>query len=94
MLSERGHHSRRVLPWKLDEHRKTAVALDTFINQKAANKGTDESKKLYCIYVAIGQKRSTVAQIVKSLEDAATAFEASNGTQFYSNIINLYVCGA
>ncbi len=49
---------------------KTAVAIDTFINQKAANKGTDESKKLYCIYVAIGQKRSTVAQIVKTLEDA------------------------
>jgi len=49
---------------------KTAVALDTFINQKAANQGTDESKKLYCIYVAIGQKRSTVAQIVKTLEDA------------------------
>lgn len=49
---------------------KTAVVLDTFINQKAANQGTDESKKLYCIYVAIGQKRSTVAQIVKSLEDA------------------------
>ncbi|MDP9127932.1 MAG: F0F1 ATP synthase subunit alpha [Pseudomonadota bacterium] len=49
---------------------KTAVAIDTFINQKAANQGTDESKKLYCIYVAIGQKRSTVAQIVKTLEDA------------------------
>ncbi len=49
---------------------KTAVALDTFINQKAVNKGDDESKKLYCIYVAIGQKRSTVAQIVKTLEDA------------------------
>ena len=49
---------------------KTAVAIDTFINQKAANAGTDESKKLYCIYVAIGQKRSTVAQIVKTLEDA------------------------
>jgi len=49
---------------------KTAVALDTFINQKSVNKGSDESKKLYCIYVAIGQKRSTVAQIVKSLEDA------------------------
>src|SRR6201996_3251863 len=49
---------------------KTAVAIDTFINQKAANKGDDESKKLYCIYVAIGQKRSTVAQIVKTLEDA------------------------
>jgi F-type H+-transporting ATPase subunit alpha len=49
---------------------KTAVAIDTFINQKATNKGSDESKKLYCIYVAIGQKRSTVAQIVKTLEDA------------------------
>jgi F-type H+-transporting ATPase subunit alpha len=49
---------------------KTAVAIDTFINQKAANQGTDESKKLYCIYVAIGQKRSTVAQIVKTLTDA------------------------
>jgi F-type H+/Na+-transporting ATPase subunit alpha len=49
---------------------KTAVALDTFINQKGVNAGTDEKKKLYCIYVAIGQKRSTVAQIVKTLEDA------------------------
>ena len=48
---------------------KTAVVLDTFINQKAVNQGTDESKKLYCIYVAIGQKRSTVAQIVKKLEE-------------------------
>ena len=49
---------------------KTAVVLDTFINQKPINQGDDESKKLYCIYVAVGQKRSTVAQIVKSLEDA------------------------
>jgi len=49
---------------------KTAVAIDTFINQKSINAGNDESKKLYCIYVAIGQKRSTVAQIVKTLEDA------------------------
>jgi len=49
---------------------KTAVIIDTFINQKAANQGTDESKKLYCIYVAIGQKRSTVAQIVKQLEES------------------------
>lgn len=49
---------------------KTAVALDTFINQKAVNEGTDESKKLYCIYVAIGQKRSTVAQFVKKLEES------------------------
>jgi F-type H+/Na+-transporting ATPase subunit alpha len=48
---------------------KTAVAIDTFINQKEANKGTDESKKLYCIYVAVGQKRSTVAQIVRALEE-------------------------
>ena len=48
---------------------KTAVAIDTFINQKAINAGGDESKKLYCIYVAVGQKRSTVAQIVKTLED-------------------------
>ena len=49
---------------------KTAVVVDTFINQKSINQGSDESKKLYCIYVAIGQKRSTVAQIVKSLEEA------------------------
>jgi F-type H+-transporting ATPase subunit alpha len=48
---------------------KTAVAIDTILNQKAANAGTDESAKLYCIYVAIGQKRSTVAQIVKTLEE-------------------------
>jgi F-type H+-transporting ATPase subunit alpha len=49
---------------------KSAVAIDAFINQKGINAGGDESKKLYCIYVAIGQKRSTVAQIVKTLEDA------------------------
>jgi F-type H+-transporting ATPase subunit alpha len=48
---------------------KTAVAIDTILNQKEANAGTDESKKLYCVYVAIGQKRSTVAQIVKTLQD-------------------------
>jgi F-type H+-transporting ATPase subunit alpha len=48
---------------------KTAVAIDTILNQKAANAGTDESAKLYCVYVAIGQKRSTVAQIVKTLEE-------------------------
>ncbi len=48
---------------------KTAVAIDTIINQKAVNEGDDESKKLYCIYVAVGQKRSTVAQIVKTLEE-------------------------
>ena len=49
---------------------KTAVAIDTIINQKKINESDDESKKLYCIYVAVGQKRSTVAQIVKTLEDA------------------------
>nr|XP_061800299.1 ATP synthase subunit alpha, mitochondrial isoform X2 [Nerophis lumbriciformis] len=49
---------------------KTAIAIDTIINQKRFNEGTDEKKKLYCIYVAIGQKRSTVAQLVKRLTDA------------------------
>ncbi len=49
---------------------KTAVAIDAIINQKSINESPDESKKLYCFYVAIGQKRSTVAQIVKTLEDA------------------------
>ncbi len=48
---------------------KTAVAVDTILNQKAVNASGDESQKLYCIYVAIGQKRSTVAQIVKTLEE-------------------------
>ena len=58
---------------------KTAVALDTFINQKQVNAGKDESQKLYCIYVAIGQKRSTVAQIVRALEE--------NGAMEYSIVI-------
>ena len=58
---------------------KTAVAIDTFLNQKTINKGTDESRKLYCVYVAIGQKRSTVAQIVKTLED--------NGALEYSIVV-------
>jgi len=58
---------------------KTAVAIDTFINQKEVNAGTDESKKLYCIYVAVGQKRSTVAQIVRQLEE--------NGAMEYSIVI-------
>jgi len=49
---------------------KTAIAIDAIINQKETNKGDDEKKKLYCIYVAIGQKRSTVAQLVKTLEDS------------------------
>jgi len=48
---------------------KTAIAIDTFINQRGLNSGDDESKKLYCVYVAVGQKRSTVAQIVKTLEE-------------------------
>ncbi|MGJ3649062.1 F0F1 ATP synthase subunit alpha [Sphingomonas sp. GlSt437] len=58
---------------------KTAVAIDTFINQREANKGDDESKKLYCIYVAVGQKRSTVAQIVRMLEE--------NGAMEYSIVV-------
>jgi len=49
---------------------KTAIAIDTIINQKRFNDGADDTKKLFCIYVAIGQKRSTVAQIVKRLTDA------------------------
>lgn len=49
---------------------KTAIAIDTIINQKEVNQGSDEAKKLYCVYVAVGQKRSTVAQIVKILSDA------------------------
>jgi F-type H+-transporting ATPase subunit alpha len=48
---------------------KTAVAIDAILNQKSVNAGDDESAKLYCIYVAIGQKRSTVAQIVRTLEE-------------------------
>ncbi|CAI4054722.1 hypothetical protein SKDZ_02G0110 [Saccharomyces kudriavzevii ZP591] len=66
---------------------KTAVALDTILNQKRWNNGSDESKKLYCVYVAVGQKRSTVAQLVQTLEQhdamkysiivAATASEAA-----------------
>ncbi len=48
---------------------KTAICVDAILNQKPLNDGNDESQKLYCIYVAIGQKRSTVAQIVKTLEE-------------------------
>ncbi|MFA9199822.1 MAG: F0F1 ATP synthase subunit alpha [Cypionkella sp.] len=58
---------------------KSAVAIDTFINQKQLNAGGDESKKLYCIYVAVGQKRSTVAQLVRTLEE--------NGAMEYSIIV-------
>ena len=58
---------------------KTAVAIDTFINQKEINASGDESKKLYCIYVAVGQKRSTVAQIVRQLEE--------NGAMEYSIVV-------
>ncbi|AAW44019.1 alpha subunit of the F1 sector of mitochondrial F1F0 ATP synthase [Aspergillus niger] len=66
---------------------KSALAVDTILNQKKWNDGADESKKLYCVYVAVGQKRSTVAQLVKTLEEndamkytiivAATASEAA-----------------
>ena len=59
---------------------KTAVAIDTILNQKAVNAGKDESAKLYCVYVAIGQKRSTVAQIVKTLEE--------NGALDYTIIVS------
>ncbi len=48
---------------------KTAVAIDTILNQKSVNESGDESKKLYCIYVAVGQKRSSVAQVMKTLEE-------------------------
>ncbi len=58
---------------------KTAVIIDTILNQKAANAGGDESKKLYCIYVAVGQKRSTVAQLVRTLEE--------NGAMAYSIVV-------
>jgi F-type H+-transporting ATPase subunit alpha len=58
---------------------KTAVIIDTILNQKQINAGTDESKKLYCIYVAIGQKRSTVAQLVRTLEE--------NGAMQYSIVV-------
>jgi F-type H+-transporting ATPase subunit alpha len=58
---------------------KTAVALDTFINQKEVNKSGEEKDKLYCIYVAVGQKRSTVAQIVRVLEE--------NGAMEYSIVV-------
>ena len=59
---------------------KTAIVLDTFINQKAAHKLDDENKKLYCIYVAIGQKRSSVARFVKKLEE--------NGALEYSIVVS------
>jgi F-type H+/Na+-transporting ATPase subunit alpha len=58
---------------------KTAICVDAILNQKDINAGSDESKKLYCVYVAIGQKRSTVAQIVKTLED--------NGAMEYSIVV-------
>ena len=59
---------------------KTAVAIDTILNQKTVNQSTNEKEKLYCIYVAIGQKRSTVAQIVKTLED--------NGAMEYTIVVS------
>lgn len=75
---------------------KTAVALDAILNQKRWNEGGDEKKKLYCIYVAVGQKRSTVAQLVKTLEEndsmkysiivAATASEAGKSQSAGSTV--------
>ena len=59
---------------------KTAVAIDTILNQKTVNQSDNEKEKLYCIYVAIGQKRSTVAQIVKTLED--------NGAMEYTIVVS------
>lgn len=77
---------------------KTAVALDAMLNQNRWNKGNDEKLKLYCIYVAVGQKRSTVAQLVKTLEEydamkycvivAATASEAAP-LQYVKVIVHL-----
>ena len=58
---------------------KTAIAIDTMINQKSINDGNDESKKLYCVYVAVGQKRSTVAQLVRTLTE--------NGAMDYSIVV-------
>ena len=58
---------------------KTAILIDTILNQKRFNQGTDEKAKLYCIYVAVGQKRSTVAQLVKTLTD--------NGAMDYSIVV-------
>jgi F-type H+-transporting ATPase subunit alpha len=58
---------------------KTAVALDAILNQKSVNESGDESQKLYCVYVAVGQKRSTVAQFVKVLEDS--------GAMEYSTVV-------
>ncbi|MEO1039195.1 MAG: F0F1 ATP synthase subunit alpha [Pseudomonadota bacterium] len=58
---------------------KTAIAIDTILNQKAVNEGDDESAKLYCVYVVVGQKRSTVAQVVKTLEE--------NGAMDYSIVV-------
>src|SRR5690606_13264667 len=59
---------------------KTAIILDTIINQKRYNEGGDEKKKLYCIYVAVGQKRSSIARIVKTLEE--------NGALDYTIIVS------
>jgi F-type H+-transporting ATPase subunit alpha len=58
---------------------KTAILIDTILNQKKFNQGTDEKAKLYCVYVAIGQKRSTVAQLVKTLTD--------NGAMEYTIVV-------
>ena len=62
--------AKRAYNWR-QQTGKTAIAIDTFLNQKSTNDkaGKDDTKKLFCIYVAVGQKRSTVAQIVKTLEE-------------------------
>ena len=59
---------------------KTAIALDTIINQKSVHESGEESQKLYCVYVAVGQKRSSVAKFVKTLED--------NGAMEYSIVVS------
>ena len=58
---------------------KTAIVLDAILNQKSVNESDNESEKLYCVYVAVGQKRSTVAQFVKVLEE--------NGAMEYSIVV-------
>ncbi|KAF8202372.1 P-loop containing nucleoside triphosphate hydrolase protein [Pholiota molesta] len=80
---------------------KTAVAIDTILNQKRWNDGQDEDKKLYCVYVAVGQKRSTVAQLVQTLEEndamkytiivAATASEAAPLNTSLPSLVALWV---
>ena len=60
--------------------RKTTIAIDTILNQKRGNNGKDEEKKLYCVYIAIGQKHSIIAQLVQTLKE--------NDVVKYSIIVN------